>query len=161
MDPPSYDSGTELHPSQHSDGASSSKRAQESPPSPANFYVIRKDIQNWFGQSIGSNKSEDHRFRSNFGCSVEVAVEVWNALVHDAILPDQGQSLHLLWALYFMKRYPTKETACTATGGHTGAIDPKTHQKYIWPFLEAIANLEPYVVSDALLFWFFYDSILP
>ena len=76
----------------------------------------------------------------------------WNALVRFANLPDQGQILHLLWALYFMKSYPTEETAWTATGGHTGAIDPKTHQKYIWPFIEAIANLEPNVVCDVLLF---------
>ncbi len=31
--------------------------------------------------------------------------------------------------------------------GHTGAIDPKTLHKYTWPFIEAMANLEPYVVS--------------
>ena len=152
MDPPSFDTSTELHPPQQSIGvSSSSKRARESPPSPADFYLIGKDIQNRFGQSIGSNKSEDRRFRSYFGCGVEVAVEVWNALVNFAILPDEGQILHLLWALYFMKCYPTEETACAAAGGHTGAIDPKTHRKYIWPFIEAIANLEPYVVSVVLL----------
>ena len=82
-----------------------------------------------------------------FGCGAEGAVEVWNALVCFAVLPDEGQILHLLWALYFMKCYPTEETACAAAGGHTGAIDPKTLRKYIWPFIEAIANLEPYVVS--------------
>ena len=83
MDPPSFDNSTELRPPQQSIGASSSsKRARESPPSPADFYLIGKDIQNRFGQSIGSNKSEDRRFRSYFGCGVEVAVEVWNALVN-------------------------------------------------------------------------------
>ena len=72
---------------------------------------------------------------------------MWNALVHLAIIFDQGQISHLLWALYFMKCYPTEETACVAAGGHAGAIDPKTLRKYIWPFIEAITNLEPYVVS--------------
>ena len=135
MDPPSYNNGTELHPSQHSDGASSSKRAGESPPSPANFNVIGKYFQNQFGKSIGSNKSEDFRFWAYFGCGAEVAVKVWDALVHFAILPDQGQILHLLVVLYFMKWYPTEETAWAAAGGHTWAINPKTHQIYIWPFI--------------------------
>ena len=57
---------------------------------------------------------------------MEVAVEVWNALVCFAVLPDKGQILHLLWSLYFIKCYPTEETACAAAGGHAGAIYPKT-----------------------------------
>ena len=85
-------------------------------------------------------------------------VEVWNALVHFSVLPDQGQILNLLWALIFMKCYPTEDTARAATGGRTEAIDPKTNQKYIWPFIKAIAKLEPYVVSDILLFSF--NSVL-
>ena len=52
MDPPSFDNNTEMRPSQRGNSASSSssKRARESPPSPADFYVIGKDIQNRFGQ---------------------------------------------------------------------------------------------------------------
>ena len=45
MDPTSYNNGTGMHLSQHGNGASSSKRARESPPSLTNFYVIAKEIQ--------------------------------------------------------------------------------------------------------------------
>ena len=75
-----------------------SKRARESAPYPADFYIIGKDTPNRFGQSLGSNISEDPRFSFYFGCVVEVAVEVWNSIVHFSILPDQGEILQLLWA---------------------------------------------------------------
>lgn len=97
-------------------------------------------------------------FWSYFGFGVEVAVKVWNGPVHLAILPDQEPILHLQWALYFMKCYPTEETAYTALGGHTGAVDPTTHQTSIWPFIVAITNLEPYF---AIIFHCFdFHSVL-
>ena len=69
-------------------------------------------------------------------------------LVQCLLLPNDGQILHLLWALFFMKCYPTEEPACAAAGGQRGAVDPKTLRKYIWPFIVAIADLESHVVSN-------------
>jgi len=74
-------------------------------------------------------------------------------LVQCLLLPHKGQILHILWALYFMKCYPTEEPACAAAGGQRRAGDQKILRKYIWPFIAAIANLETHVVSE--LFSFF------
>jgi hypothetical protein len=63
------------------------------------------------------------------------------------LVPDKGEIIHLLWTLFFFKAYPKQSSACSAAGGSSGAIDPKTWRKYIWPFVYAIADLESIVVS--------------
>ena len=55
--------------------------------------------------------------------------------------------IHYLWALMFMKIYSSETALCA----HAGGVDPKTFQKWIWPFILALAELEYTVVS--LLFW--------
>ncbi len=65
---------------------------------------------------------------------------------HDLIPPD-GEIKHLLWTLHFLKAYPNQATVCSTVGGSTGAIDPTTFRKYMWPFIHAISDLEPVVVS--------------
>jgi hypothetical protein len=90
---------------------------------------------------------------------VEVAVEVWNSLFCFAVLPDKGQILHLLWAFYFMKCYPTEETACAAAGKHAGVIDPKT--KIHLAIHRGHCQLGALCCHcDALLFLFLFGSIL-
>ena len=147
MDPPAGNSYVNMPAQQQSQRGASTKRARESVPTPADFYTISKEIQNRQGESTGSESSEDHRFRAFFGCSAEVAARLWAMLVECLLLPHQGQILHLLWALFFMKCYPTEEPACAAAGGQRGAVDPKTLRKYIWPFIVAIADLESHLVS--------------
>ena len=147
MDPPAGNSYVNMPMQQQSQHGASTKRARESLPTPADFYTISKEIQNRHGESSGSESSEDRRFCSFFGCSGEVAVRLWTMLVQCLLLPHKGQILHLLWALFFMKCYPTEEPECAAAGGQRGAVDPKTLRKYIWPFIVAIADLESRVVS--------------
>ena len=65
---------------------------------------------------------------------------------HDFIPPD-GEIMHLMWTLHFLKAYPKQGAVCSMVGGSLGAIDPKTFHKYIWPFIRAMTNLEPAVVS--------------
>ena len=65
---------------------------------------------------------------------------------HDLIPPDR-EIKHLLWTLHFLKAYPKQATVCSTVGGSTGAIDPKTFRKYMWPFIHAVSDLEPVVVS--------------
>ena len=48
---------------------------------------------------------------------------------------------------YFMRAYPKQSITCAVVGGLAGAIDPKTLRKFIWPFIEAIAELTSDVVS--------------
>ena len=76
----------------------------------------------------------------------------WNLLSKYMLLPEETVIVHLLWALFFMKTYHTKEPACATAEGHGGSIDPKTICKYIWPIFEGFTNLEPFMVN----FDFFY-----
>ena len=68
-----------------------------------------------------------------------------------SFLPDGAQILHLLWDLFFMKVYPTKNTGCAAASGRGHATDFKTFFNAIWPMIHAILDLEIYVVSKLWL----------
>jgi hypothetical protein len=42
----------------------------------------------------------------------------------------------------FLKVYPKQGPGCAAIGGsERGAVDPRTHRKWVWKFIEAIAKL--------------------
>jgi hypothetical protein len=47
-----------------------------------------------------------------------------------------------------MKVYPKQSPGCSAVGASTGAVDPKTHRKWVWVFIDAVANLVDMVVSN-------------
>jgi len=47
-----------------------------------------------------------------------------------------------------MKVYLKQGPGFAAASGSNGAIDVNTWRKYVWPFIDAIVELEPYVVSD-------------
>jgi hypothetical protein len=50
--------------------------------------------------------------------------------------------------MYFLKCYPCIQEACAAAGqADSGAVDPKTWKKYVWPMIYALADLEAEVVS--------------
>ncbi len=61
--------------------------------------------------------------------------------------PENSKPMHLLWDLYFLKVYPRDGTGCSAVSGSKGALDPKTMQKWVWLFLECIAEMVDDVVS--------------
>jgi hypothetical protein len=65
-----------------------------------------------------------------------------------------------MWTIHFLKAYPRQAAVCSTVGGSTGAIDPKTLWKYMWPFICAVANLEPAVVSNnsPVLYIFKFNS---
>ena len=129
--------------------ASSNKRIRETEPLPEDFILIGKDIQNKRGQS-GAPLTEVRAFREFFGTT---AVVLWQW----DMIPEQGRINHLMWALLFMRAYPKEGVTCMTVGGSGGAIDPKTLRKYVWPFIHAIAKLEPVVVS--FLFMLFCMNI--
>ena len=58
-------------------------------------------------------------------------------------LPEGGTIEHLLWALMFMKIYPKRKAMSVLCGG----VDKDTWAKWVFIFLDAIACLEPCVVS--------------
>ncbi len=63
------------------------------------------------------------------------------------LLPAEVEVFHLLWALYWLKCYPTKSPA-TATVGKSG--HKVAFRKYIKRLVFAISDLEPNVVSECV-----------
>ncbi len=87
---------------------------------------------------------EDRRFRALFGVSAQVVVDAWRLLDDHGLLPNNPQLCHFLWALAFMCIYPKNDKALSSLLGNR---DPKTIQKYTWPFIRAVFELDDYVVS--------------
>jgi hypothetical protein len=78
---------------------------------------------------------------------VRVTEILWELVVQDKLRPRGGRPEYLLWALYFMKVYPKQGPGCLDVGASAGAVDPKTHRKWVWAYIEAIAELVDVVVS--------------
>ena len=74
-------------------------------------------------------------FREFFRTSVSVVLTLWELLERDSLLPAKSCPKHLLWALHFLKVYPKQ------------SVDPKTHRKWVWAFIDAIKELMDVVVS--------------
>jgi hypothetical protein len=123
------------------------KRKRNAEPTPEDFVLIGKDIQNKSGRSIGSAAEEERAFREFFGTTAPVVTALWKLLTEHTLIPEEGTIKHLLWTLHFFRAYPKQAVACSTVGGSGGAIDPKTLRNHIWPFIEAIAFLIPDVVS--------------
>jgi hypothetical protein len=49
--------------------------------------------------------------------------------------------------LYFMKVYPKQGLGCSVISTSAGTTDLKTHCKWVWAYIEAIAELVDVVVS--------------
>lgn len=98
--------------------------------------------------------TEDRKFRALFGCSVAVAKVIWDLLNEEDLVPQGGKLIHLLWALLFVKVYPTEETLTSLCGDTTGEPERKTVRKWINLFMESISYLTDRVVSNS------YDECL-
>ena len=105
------------------------------------FKALARDIQNHGARQTGTDRMEARHFREFFGTSIVIVQKIWELLERDSLLPDGCDPKHLLWALHFMKVYPKQSTGCLAVGASAGAIDPKTHRKWVWKFIDAIAEL--------------------
>ena len=80
-------------------------------------------------------------FRETFGTSLLIVSKVWSMLWEEDVLPEGGRPKHLFWALHFLKVYPLQAPGCAAVGASGGAVDPKTHRKWVWAFIDAIGEL--------------------
>lgn len=96
--------------------------------------IIKKDI--------GSNLTEDRRFREMFGCSAKVVLILWNMIDSNVDIKGSPEIAHLLWALMFLKIYSKESITSRLAGG----VDEKTYRKWVWIFVGAIADLEADVV---------------
>ena len=115
-------------------------------PSVNDLYDLGKEMMNRAGHRLGkliAGGAEDRKFRSFFGCGVEVARLAWNMLRAKSLVPPGGLVVHYLWSLMFMKLYSSETALCA----HAGGIDPKTFRKWVWPFIRALSELEYSVVS--------------
>jgi hypothetical protein len=111
------------------------------------FFRDTRGIVNQTSLKIGTAGMEDCLFCSFFGAKQDIVKMVWDMLGEGGLRPEKSKPKHLLWALYFMKVYPREGLGCSTVGGSKDAIDPKTMQKWVWLFLERIAELADNVVS--------------
>jgi hypothetical protein len=96
------------------------------------FGLIACEIQNWTTHWFGLVSTEAWLFRKYFGMSKRVIEILWEMLVRNSLLPEDGLPKHLLWALYFLKVYPKQGPGCVVVGTSNGAVDLKTHRKWVW-----------------------------
>ena len=146
MDPPDcYNEAAQSASYQPSPGPPN-KRARETATCESDFLTIGREIQNRSKHRVGSDLTEDNRFRSFFGCGAETALILWNMMHAYSCEPNNSQIEHFLWCLFFMKVYPAENVAVSVAGA-SRAMDPKTFWLYIWPMIRAVATLEIHVVS--------------
>ena len=113
------------------------------------FEVLARDIQNRASHRVDAATTKTRHCREFFGMSVLVVEKVWELLERDSLLPEAegGRPKHLLWALHFMKVYPKQSPGCLAVGASAGAVDLQTHRKWVWAFIDAVANLVDVLMS--------------
>ncbi len=114
----------------------------------SDFRGITRCLMNRLPRRDGRWSSTEIRlFRKYFGTSERVGELVWELVVSDELRPRGGHQKHLLWALHFLKVYPKQGPGCAFVGASYGAVDAKTHRKWVWAFIDAITELLDVVVS--------------
>ena len=123
-------------------GDNRAKRQRETKPGEEDFVFKAKIIMDADPFKERAPREFDKAFRALFGCSNQTAFALWNDLEKYGLLPQGGRMVHLLWALMFLKVYPSEETLKRLTGA-----DSKTARKWINSFVAAISSLSVYKVS--------------
>ena len=98
------------------------------------------------GHFSRSFTTKQRRWNSSFGTSPAIAAQLWEWIDPDNSMPRGVRHCHLLWALYFLKTYPTEEPGSGSVGGY----NEKTWRKWVKLFVTAISYLECRVVSSFL-----------
>ena len=120
------------------------KKKRASPVTPLDFMEETRLMWRRDPKVKRSDKSEDRDFREHFGCGVTVVHTVWMMMESRDLIPNDGMIHHLLWTLMFLKSYAKEKIICTLVG----IRDPKTLRKWVWMFIDRIAELESSVVSN-------------
>jgi hypothetical protein len=63
------------------------------------------------------------------------------------LVPQEEQAKASTLETLFLKVYPREAPGCSAVDGLKGAVNPKTLWKWVWLFIERIAELVDDVVS--------------
>ncbi len=111
------------------------------------FEALAQDIQHQASCCVGAATREAWLFHKFFKTSVLVAKKTCELLERESLLPLGGHQKYLLWAPHFLKVYPKQSLGCLAVGASAGAINRKTHRKWVWAFINAVANLVDIAVS--------------
>ena len=127
--------------------ASDNDISKDKPGHMSDFEALARDIKNRASRCVGSARTEARHFREFFGTGVLAVKKHGVLLKRDSLLPEGDHPKNLFWALHFMKVYPKQSPGCLADGALAGAVDPKTHCKWVWAFIDAVANLVDTVVS--------------
>lgn len=86
------------------------------------------------------------RWMSAFAARPLVCSMIWDKLDPFNTMPRGVHMRHLLWAMYFMKVYPSEHTGRAAVAFPPLIVDEKTWRKWIHTFVVAISFLEAEVV---------------
>jgi hypothetical protein len=109
---------------------------------------------------VGSGLTEAQLFRKFFGTSVRIVDILWNLIIQGNHLPNDGCPKHLMWCLHFLKVYPKQGPGCATVGGsERGAVDPRIHRKWVWKFIEAVAELVD-IVARIFVFFSYCVAII-
>ena len=118
---------------------------------PTSDDILLKGRETWGRdpQKVRSTMTEDGDFWEHFRCGALIALQLWNLSFTTGTVPDGGTLMNLLWTLMFLNVCPKSSVLSRLCDG----TDPKTIRKHLWGkdadigFIEAIANLEPFVAS--------------
>jgi hypothetical protein len=83
---------------------------------------------------------------------------LWDLLNKEDLHPVNGHPKHLHWALHFLKNHQLQAPGCAAISLSDGAIDPNTHQKWVWAYIKAISMLVDEVVSLFCCYFFIVSN---
>ena len=90
-----------------------------------------------------SEKSQNKRFREQYGCSPVTVAELWKQV---ELAEDGGELKHLFWTLHFFKAYPLESSMRTLYNAC-----PEIIRKWIRLFTFGIASLKDQHVSIVFL----------
>ena len=115
-----------------------------------------RDIMRRFPRRPEAAGAATEAFRKTFGTPPHNVERVWFLLDQEELQPPNGRPKYLLWVLHFLKVYPMQAPGCAAVGASGGAVDPKTHWKWVWASIKPITELVDEVVSEFDCCVFFY-----
>ena len=111
--------------------------------SPEVFIEAAQPVFKEYLQCIGKKGGAAHRrWMACSGAKPEVMSSLWGMIDPDVTMPLGSKPVHMTWALFYLKSYPTEEVLSRCIGGS----DEKTCRKWIWLFVDAISFQEYRVV---------------
>jgi hypothetical protein len=91
-------------------------------------------------------KIDDDRFVQVFGTIPLVISHIWNYLKPFETMARNVQPIHILWGFILLKTYGTESANSSLAGG----VDKDTFRTWAWSFIQAMAEMETYLVRNIL-----------